>query len=150
MDTAALPSLCWPLLLDVRGSKSPNAQEVCAQATFEGGISARDKWQEAVCWGGRAKEGERAWWLPDEVPRLLGGKGLTAQPGGPLRKLRPTSKMRPWATSSLSRKDFADSHNLPYSSTFIPQGTWSDGGTSQHLNSPAFNSRQYSSIPHPM
>lgn len=44
--TTALPSLFWPLFLDLRGSKGPNAQEVCAQSTFEGGISPRDKWQE--------------------------------------------------------------------------------------------------------
>lgn len=46
MATTALPNLCWPLSLDLGGSKGPNAQEVCAQATFEGRISPRDKWQE--------------------------------------------------------------------------------------------------------
>ena len=34
--------------------------------------------------------------------------------------------MRPSATSSLTKKDFADSHSLLYPYTFFPKGTWSD------------------------
>lgn len=50
--TMALQSLlsCVP---GSRVSKGPNAQEVCAQANFEGRIHPKDKWQE-VGWLGEA------------------------------------------------------------------------------------------------